>query len=991
MESTNKFWIKSFFVLYCLIFANVSWSSNAIIKAPTPGWVTPVALPEINGFPQEQIQNGVYYLLVDTQVMVDQQQEPQFYLHNASYIANQAGVEGSSQINIGYDPSYQRLVLHSLRIIRSNKTFDKIDSARLKLIQREEDMDELIYNGRMTLNIILDDVRVGDTIEYSFSRQGMNPVYQNIFAYTHDMNWTVPVGRLSLRLLWNKPLPLQYRLERSDLKLIRTETANGSEYLIQGDQVEPVKIESNTPAWFSPWGIVYFSELKSWEEVASWSNPLYRDVVIADDNIDQLVADIKSQNSGIKAQISAALRFVQDEVRYLGMELGQNSHMPTPAFETLRNRYGDCKDKTVLLLSLLKGLGVEAYPALVNTEVKLDTVIPNIHAFDHVITYIEHQNKRYWVDPTRRYQYGGIDSIQQPDYGHALVLRPGTRSLTAMLPTQSKYGVFVKDTFMLPAKGEAIFHSESKSYGWNAELQRQRFEDKGRDQIQREYLEFYQYYYPGTTVQEPVEFKNNTRDNILITTERYRINNFWQDNPEQGRHEADFYANDIASLLSMPGELNRVHPLYLPHPKHLEQIFVLNFEENDWHFDDDNFVEDNDFFHFSHDVKFDNTKHQLTLRYTYQSKTDYVAPENYADYLEALEKVSNGQSYGIYREYPSETTSAEGDPWYFYFLNTTTILLMYGSLYLLVFLLWRMDSGRKSDESDSVFFPVSIAKLSAMWILTFGIYGAYWFYKNFQYIKKQKNSASMPMARGIFYSFWYYPLWRELKEDCTTRFEHSHLPGKMLAVPMALGFLVIVTTGNRSDIWLLPSLLLSALLILPLANYILFVNGRESQALAKNSTWSFRHYLLALLSTPLCILSAGSEIGIMPNEAVVTGSRILEYDITLMQRRGTINPGDEIDYFYSNAFLFISDDGNGFTQRHVFSYWKDDDDSLEQEQATYSEVQDIKVDWQSELGAKSTVTIVREDGSQFLLYVSNTDKKDKVFVNALKERWQSQR
>ena len=48
--------------------------------------------------------------------------------------------------------------------------------------------------------------------------------------------------------------------------------------------------------------------------------------------------------------------------------MGTNSHQPTPASETLALRYGDCKDKTVLLISLLKALGVEAHPALVNTE-----------------------------------------------------------------------------------------------------------------------------------------------------------------------------------------------------------------------------------------------------------------------------------------------------------------------------------------------------------------------------------------------------------------------------------------------------------------------------------------------------------------------------------------------------------------------------------------------------------------------------------------------
>jgi len=236
--------------------------------------------------------------------------------------------------------------------------------------------------------------------------------------------------------------------------------------------------------------------------VALWGSQLYQDVFVADSDVKQLVSDIKSKHTDIDTQISAALRFVQDEVRYLGIELGQNSHMPRAASATLRNRYGDCKDKTVLFLTILNELGVEGFPALVNTDETLtESTIPSIHAFDHVITYIKHNNKHYWLDPTRSHQHGGIDSIHQPDYGRALVLLADARKLTEMSPAQSKYGVIVKDSFTLTSK-EAIFSSESKYYGWNAERQRQRLDSQGRDKMQREYLEFYQSYYSGTDVLE---------------------------------------------------------------------------------------------------------------------------------------------------------------------------------------------------------------------------------------------------------------------------------------------------------------------------------------------------------------------------------------------------------------------------------------------------------------------------------------------------------
>ncbi|MCG8426306.1 MAG: hypothetical protein MI754_02980, partial [Chromatiales bacterium] len=613
-----------------------------------------------------------------------------------------------------------------------------------------------------------------------------------------------------------------------------------------------------------------------------------------------------------------------------------------------------------------------------------------IHAFDHVITYVKHKGKHYWLDPTRSYQYGGIDSIHQPDYGHALVLRSDTLELSGMLPTQSKYGMYVKDRFVLSAAGEVEFSSEYKNYGWNAERQRSRLANKGRDQLQREYLDFFQRYYPGTSVQEPIAYQDNTLDNILLSTERYSIDNFWEDNPDKGRYLGDFYANIVSPSLKIPDERDRAHPLNLTHPQYIKQVIEVSFEEDGWNFEDEHFVEENDFFRFSSDVKFDKSNRLLTLEYAYLSKSDHVPPENYQDYIAALKKTENYHSFGIYRQYPSEFASSEDDPWFLSYLTVTTILVVYGGMYLVVILLWRIDRRRNPDEADYIFFPVSMLKLTAMWVLTFGFYGMYWFYRNFRYIKEQENSSIMPIARGFFYGFWYYPLWSKLKEDCDMRFENSHLPRKSLAILLALIFFAILLAGN-ADALLLPSLLFSALLVLPLANYILFINGSGSPALKKNSKWSFRHYLLALLSIPLCALSMGSEVGVMPNEAVVKGGWILDYDIKFMQRRGILKPNDEVDYFYSDAFMFVSDDGNGFTQRHVFSYWKDENDLFEKEQAEYSEIQDIQVDWASEFGENSTVTIIRKDGSEFLLFVSNMDRKDKLFVRALKKRWQSHR
>jgi hypothetical protein len=100
-----------------------------------------------------------------------------------------------------------------------------------------------------------------------------------------------------------------------------------------------------------------------------------------------------------------------------------------------------------------------------------------------------------------------------------------------------------------------------------------------------------------------------------------------------------------------------------------------------------------------------------------------------------------------------------------------------------------------------------------------------------------------------------------------------------------------------------------------------------------------------------------------------------------------LNSDVNLLYFYSDALIDIREDGNGLTDRHVFSYWKDEGDRFYYDQAAFEEIKDINVNWAKSWGENTTIDIVKNDGGSFILYVSNSEKRDRVFVAALKEKW----
>lgn len=104
--------------------------------------------------------------------------------------------------------------------------------------------------------------------------------------------------------------------------------------------------------------------------------------------------------AGEARRIEILSAFVQDEIRYEAIEFGRRAYIPKTARETLRDRYGDCKDHAVLLYSLLRVAGIDASLALVNLNQQIIPDLPNTDQFNHMIVSVETGEGRVFIDAT---------------------------------------------------------------------------------------------------------------------------------------------------------------------------------------------------------------------------------------------------------------------------------------------------------------------------------------------------------------------------------------------------------------------------------------------------------------------------------------------------------------------------------------------------------------------------------------------------------------
>ncbi|ARU29372.1 TonB family protein [Cellvibrio sp. PSBB006] len=966
----------SWFRWVILLLVCVGAHGETVNVVPSPAWVVEIPVKTPLKIPEDDIRGGIHYLLIDRQLKVNDADGQVVFHHYANYIVNQLGLESSSQLDVSFDPAYQSLSFHRIGIWRDGKFLDKSKTAKYSLLQREEDLEKLIYDGRLSANVILDDVRVGDIIDYSYSITGVNPVYKGIFSYSFYTQWSVPFDYQHVRVLWEKSTPLIIKQLNRASEQQSNIYGDGVEYIFENRDRSALLVNSQTPDWYDPYGQVFLTDTPEWKDIVSWALPLYLPASDPAKEISEIAERIRSEHKTVDAQIHAALVFVQAEIRYLGLEMGENSHKPSAANETLARRYGDCKDKTVLLISLLKSLGVSATPALVNTSAyrEIANYPPAGTVFDHVIVHLEYQGKNWWIDPTRQHQKGNLTNIFQPDYGYALLIKEGVNELVPMTAARKSKQVVV-DAFDLDQgmSERAGYVVTSKYYGEQGDHQRYSLADSSNTEVAEQYLNFYKKYYDGIAIKEPLKVVDSDDADFLSVTETYEISNIWEKDKD-GDFVASFYANSVDSSLKKVDETRRNSPFELAYPHHVVQEIEIKLRDKNWTFEEDSFVEKNDFFYFRSSVKFDDSDNLLRLVYEYRSLSNHVPAEKIDTYIKAQKRAADNTSYEIYEF--SEEPVVDSDI-YFYL-----IAVLYALLVIFVLINWYRDSDRKLFYDVAVFYPISVVKVITLLFFTLGTYSCYWFYRNWSYIKRKDQRNISPFWRAVFESFWFYPIAYRIANSDEPKQQNMPRSAWILGVFAVLYFI----SALLMDKFILIGLALGSALLVILVRQVNAYQQSSAEIYSHHSRWKLRHFLLLIAFSPLFLLAFGQELRLLPADKVVAGDYLLQRDLKFMQRNNIIAANDKLIYFYSDDSFSIRSDGNGLTEQGVFSYWEGDDGELYRETAKFFEMQKIEFS-KGSYGVNSILTVYREDGSDFLLYLTTEESGDEEFEKELRKRW----
>ena len=169
--------LRSLFVALALLAAFAATAQTPRF-APAPAWVDIAPLPDAAD--AAPTSDGTRYLLLDDQVDA-RTGTPAWFRRIATRLDGSRALADGGQITIDFQPDYQRVVVHTVDVVRNGVRTDRRKDARVQVLRREEDLDSAMFDGTHTATLTVLDLRVGDIVDYSYSVVGDNPVFGDAY------------------------------------------------------------------------------------------------------------------------------------------------------------------------------------------------------------------------------------------------------------------------------------------------------------------------------------------------------------------------------------------------------------------------------------------------------------------------------------------------------------------------------------------------------------------------------------------------------------------------------------------------------------------------------------------------------------------------------------------------------------------------------------------------------------------------------------------
>lgn len=316
-------------------------------------------------------------------------------------VQSDAGVQALGELKFGYNSANEQLDIQYVRVLKADGSVVTADASAVKEVTPDVEHDAPVYTDFKQKSVTVPSLQSGDTLEYDVQTHLKTALATGEFWYAQNF-LTGPIV-LDESLEVNLP-------EGRAVKI----ASPGGEYATghDGDRVvytwkhtqltrpaaDKLKRDASDAKAKSP--DVEFTTFKSWDDVAQWYAKLEQGRGEPTPAIRAKVAELTQGKMAELDKVQPLYDYVSKNIRYVSLSFGLGRYQPHSAGEVFANKYGDCKDKAILLAAMLRAAGISSDMALMPATRTLDEAMPSPSQFDHVITAVPEGEKLVWLDST---------------------------------------------------------------------------------------------------------------------------------------------------------------------------------------------------------------------------------------------------------------------------------------------------------------------------------------------------------------------------------------------------------------------------------------------------------------------------------------------------------------------------------------------------------------------------------------------------------------
>jgi transglutaminase-like putative cysteine protease len=288
---------------------------------------------------------------------------------------------------------------------------------------RKTKHENVFYDDLMEAYFVYPSLRKGAISSLQYYEDIHDPHFLGEFYFASYS----PTEKSEFRVTFPGNVKVRYVIRNNNgtVSFREEKSKNSTTYVFSGGRNKGSKMEDSAPddSYFLPHVIVHIESytvdgkekkvLADVDGLYSWYRELMGRMKLEDHESLKVIAD--SLTKGLttdREKIRKVYYWVQDEIRYIAFEEGLGGFIPREPIDTYNKRFGDCKDKAMLLNAILKEAGIKSYPVWIGTRDIPYTYkeVPTPMVDNHMISAVEDEGRWIFMDATTPHLAYGLPS-----------------------------------------------------------------------------------------------------------------------------------------------------------------------------------------------------------------------------------------------------------------------------------------------------------------------------------------------------------------------------------------------------------------------------------------------------------------------------------------------------------------------------------------------------------------------------------------------------